>query len=802
MKNSNSKSTSFVKSFFQKRLFSIWRAFHCLIFVCFVLSLVIFRGKIHLDSDLFNLLPENASAESVKKADKKMTAMTSQNAFILVSDKDFAQAKKSAEQVYNGLLSSDYYDSVVLYNDAFSMSEVTDFLFKYRWNFLDADKFSDKNFTDDFALNALSKAYGGITMLPLDNLEQDPFLLTEYNLQNYLDAVQKSGTAMSLKDGVLAREKDGIWYVMIRVVFSKKGAKLASKQNGVTKIYEVCNALKTDSTDFVFSGTPFHSHESSTSSSREISIIGTVSLLVAVLILLFVFRSAKPLFYSLFAITLSVAAAFFATLWVFGKMHVITLVFGTSLIGSCIDYTLHYFVNWAGNKTVADGNQIREKLFPSLSMAIISTGICFALLLFAPFAILKQMAFFCLTGLLSSYLTTIAVFPKIKMPLKSREICGVKAFSKISGAVQKRRIGRTVIVLIFAFSSILLFVNFKNVGIKNNLLSLYKMKGKLLQDEITASGVIQYNPSGWFIISGNSEQDVLENEENFRRVYEDKFGTQGNYLCTTLFVPSKINQRISRFVGASLLKNAKYQFENLGYSVPEARKLARDLQDSFENSDDDLVSFEDGTVPKFLEDAVKSVWLGNIDGKYYSVLLPSDPYNYDEKSILAEATPDVYFINKTVQISWNLDNLTAMMLKFFALAFVIILIMLKFFYSWKQTLKILSVPLLVILVVASVFATLGIHLEFFSVTGLILVFGLGLDYIIYMTEAEKAPADCENGLENFATMLSFLTTIISFGALALSRFQPVHLMGLSIFTGLSTAYVVSFFYGREKNEKK
>ena len=101
-------------------------------------------------------------------------------------------------------------------------------------------------------------------------------------------------------------------------------------------------------------------------------------------------------------------------------------------------------------------------------------------------------------------------------------------------------------------------------------------------------------------------------------------------------------------------------------------------------------------------------------------------------------------------------------------------------------------------------------MEFFSVTGLILVFGLGLDYIIYMMENEKKEAGNnslvqskeQKTLEPFATMVSFVTTIISFGALALSSFKPVHLIGLSIFIGLATAYVSSFFYGRLGEEGK
>ena len=112
-------------------------------------------------------------------------------------------------------------------------------------------------------------------------------------------------------------------------------------------------------------------------------------------------------------------------------------------------------------------------------------------------------------------------------------------------------------------------------------------------------------------------------------------------------------------------------------------------------------------------------------------------------------------------------------------------------------------PILIILVTVAIYAAFKINIEFFSVTGLILVFGLGLDYIIYMIENEKksrkVQLKSQNAIEPFATMLSFVTTVISFGALALSSFQPVHLIGLAIFVGLTTAYISSFFYARIKN---
>lgn len=800
----------------QKKLFTIWCVYHIAVLFLFLLSLIIFRGKIGIDSDLFNLVPKSISMASVKKADEKMMSVTSQNVFVLVANEDFSEAKRLAESVYGELKDSNNFDSISLYNDVSAMSEITDFLYEYRSYLIDektADRIlaSDKG-AMDFAMEALSKAYGGFTMLPLDSIDSDPFLLTEYHLQNYLGAVQNAGTAMSVKDGVLASKYEGKWYVMIRGILSSAGAKLASKNNAITEIYSVCNSItaEADGTTFVFSGTPFHSHESSTSASREISIIATVSMLAVIILLIFIFRSVKPLVFSVASILISIGIAVLATLTVFHKMHVITLVFGTSLIGSCIDYSLHFFTHWAGNNEVKSSVEIRKHIFSSLLMAIVSTGICFAILLFAPFSILKQMSLFCLTGLVSSFLTTVAVYPYIKLPAERGNVRFTKSFAKIVSKLERKWVGRTVIIILFVFSILSIAIFHKNVKIKNNLLTLYDMKGQLLQNEITASQVIQYTPGGWYIISGETEEEVLLNEEKLRHEFEELTGGEIGYVSTSSFVPSKAVQEKSRRAYKKLLQFAPEQFKALGFDDLENFDALMALVADCEESENKYVSFEAGNVPQFIESAISSAWLGKVDGKYFTVMLPTKVTDYKNYRTLASSDENIYFISKSQDISIDLDNLTKMIFKFFIVAYILMFIMLRFFYSMKQSLKIISVPLLIIMVVVSVFAVSKIDMEFFSVTGLILVFGLGLDYIIYMMENEKKVAESERSdfieatavLEPFATMVSFVTTIISFGALALSSFKPVHLIGLSIFIGLFTAYISSFFYGRIGREKE
>ena len=66
-----------------------------------------------------------------------------------------------------------------------------------------------------------------------------------------------------------------------------------------------------------------------------------------------------------------------------------------------------------------------------------------------------------------------------------------------------------------------------------------------------------------------------------------------------------------------------------------------------------------------------------------------------------------------------------------------------------------------------------------------MVFGLGLDYIIYTVESG---GDAVNSL---AVLLSFATTALSFGAIALSSFMPVHIFGTVVFFGLVAAWAAA-----------
>jgi predicted exporter len=344
--------------------------------------------------------------------------------------------------------------------------------------------------------------------------------------------------------------------------------------------------------------------------------------------------------------------------------------------------------------------------------------------------------------------------------------------------------GRFLLFIIMGISLVLLFVHRDRVRIENDIAGLYTMSGFLAESEKTAARVLNHGSAGWyFIIRGNDPQETLEHEELLRIRLEDEIsrGNLGSYLAASVFIPSVRTQKKNYAAAEKLLPLAARQFSYLGFPPEQAELFVLDFTLSR-----DKYLLPGDRLPGYLEEILDNLWIGEIGGQYYSCVLPLHAGGEAGFRAIAEDLDFVFFINKVKDIGRDLDYLTRIMLLLFLTAYVIVAVVVRVFYSWAQTIRICAIPFLLVMVTAAVLACLGISLGFFSAAGLILTFGLGLDYMFYLAGSGK---DSGQGLTILAIVLSFATTALSFGALALSGFMPVHIFGLTVVTGLSTAFI-------------
>ena len=723
-----------------------------LVLLACLLLVGICRG-VHLDTSFFSLFPEYSNLAEVEK---RIARNSASSVFILAEGADFSTARRGAQAFYDTFQNSFVFKNLSLYQDEDSMEVLKTFLFEHRYQLLDDETLSrlENGNADAVSQEALAQVYSPFSFADLSLLDKDPFLLTAKNIRKY--ASQGTGN-LFLKEGVLAAESDGLWYVLIRGRVTDDALSFSGR-NGIGKMYEQLLQLENSNpgVSYICSGVPFHSYESSSKAMKEISWITGVSLALVALILLIAFRTLLPMLVSVVNIGISLLAGFAVTLILYGKIHALALVFGTTLIGVSIDYSIHYFLN-------------RDKIFRSLTVNCISTEISWCLLMLAPFPLLRQVALFSAAGLACSYFIVRLIYPvlpDIRQSDKSHQPCRAHIV-RLTG----------ILVMIVCLVAPALC----GIRIKNSIRGMYTMSGKLLEWEKKAGTVMNLGSSGeYFIVAGTDQQELLVREERLAAELEKavKNGSIGAFSRVTAFVPSEARQKRSYQAAGALLPCSRPQLEALGFGSSARRQFEQE----YRNNIDNFVTID--TVPPYIKENIEALFLGNVGGTWYSVVFPLQVKDGSALSSLADGKT-VFFLSKIKDIEKELDHLTRTALLFVLISYFLVFSLLCLVYR-RRALRIVLVPASVILGTLSFVSVSSGGVDLFACSGIVMIFGLGLDYLVYGLEGKSGKA----------TLLSFITTEISFGALALSSFVPAHVFGLTVCAGLALAYLLSLSVDR------
>ena len=368
----------------------LWVLVHSAIplFLLFSLFLI---GPISVNTSLFDILPQSRQTRAVMEADTILRERSGREVVILATAHSFEDAKAGATLLYEEFANFPEVEAISFYFDPAVIAEFNQFLFDYRFVIAGSDTLAllENDMAEEIAHDALASAFGAFTFFSLDNIENDPFLLAERRMMDFLSSFLLAG-AMTIRSDVLAAEKDGAWHVMLRATLAPGAVSMRADRNVVRQIHATTLSIKEaiPGLEFYFSGVPFHSYESSSNAQREISLISSVTFLLILFLFLYVFRSPVPVMSSIAAIVVSLGMATGTALLVFREIHIITFVFGTTLIGTCVDYSVHFFVHWKGNPSAKNGTEIRSRVIKNITMSFVSTQICFIVFLY-PFIMAK-----------------------------------------------------------------------------------------------------------------------------------------------------------------------------------------------------------------------------------------------------------------------------------------------------------------------------------------------------------------------------------------------------------------------------
>lgn len=765
---------------------ALWIA---LIFVLTALSLHTLKNGYRFDTNIMALLPQEEQSETLAKVQQVITQGRDQELVILIGSNDANSPKEqtlsAAKRAYTALMGSQLFSRIdgpqVHTRDTQNNSAISSRSFNFL-SHASRQALTDKD--SDLAQKALTKLFspaGGIG----NNLLSDPLGLFQQWQLSLLD-----NQPLTIEDEWLTLNRDDGHFRFIGLEL-KNSAFHPDYQQQVKNLIDHLRQQLNGDLELLSSGLIVHATHGAEQAKREISTIGLGSLLAITTILLIVFRGAMPIVYIFLPLVIGALFSFSICLLIFERIHLITLAFGTSLIGIAIDYSLHYVCAQRESKT----STTLPRIFSGLLLALISSVTAYIAQAAAPFPGLRQMAVFAALGLIGAWLTVVLVLPNIIKPSPTKGIEQVYA-SLIAAAVQRWSNiagGKTkylVAVIVMGVAGLA-----TQVVMNDDLRALQTSPQHLIDNDIRISKLLSAESIGsYFVVRADSVQALLEKEEQLSdqlQILKSEMFIHG-YIASSQFIPSITRQTKNH----QLLRQKVYADGGTLSTMLRPTgmtQLEQAIRDEFKNYNFTPLTFEQW-FDSSASQAIQNHWLGEIDGGYYSVVTlvgRIDVHASQKLASTAERDENIMFIDRPQSISRVLQNYRENLFGLLILAYALVTSLLLLRYR-TAALDVIASPFIASLTVLAYLAISSNPLTVFHCLALLLVLGIGLDAAIFLKETQASPYTW------LAVSLSSFTTLLAFGLLSFSQTPVLHFFGQTVAIGISAIWITAPFFCNPK----
>lgn len=739
----------------------------------------VLQDKLPIETNILKLLPNDEQDKVAIKAYQQLAEQLNNRVIFVIKGEDKDNLVDAAisfkDQVSTLALFSQFESSI----DPQQQQAWSQFYFPYRAQLLTAaDKQQLLNAPDTRITDVIQQLYNPFSGVSGKELSADPFLL----FRSYLSAFNPSKQNFSLYNNHLFAEVDGENYLVIQA--SLKGdAYDMQLQQLYPALAQIEQQVQVQfHVKLLHTGSYFYAVYGTDSAKQEVSTIGVGSLIGVILLFLLVYRSALPIVLAMFSIGCGLLVALLVTLLVFGQVHLFSLVFGASLIGVSIDYAFHFLTERLAAHNRWNANSALKHIFNAITLGLITSLIGYLGLLVAPFPGLQQLSLFSIVGLLSAYLTVVLCYPSLAKSASERTPPPLVLLQRWLHCWQNPKL-RFVLPCLFAVLGLL---GLTQLHFDDDIHQLQAMPSDLKEQEQAIKEVMGMgNTQQLVLLRAPSEQQLLHRLEQVTEQFHD---WQAQEIIGSV-------QSISDSVPSLQTQKANYQlmkqlYQEQGPVLTEQLGLKQVISLT--------QPFKPLTVNAYLDSPVSAnldfLWLGEVDGSYASIIMLADINNPVEHPNLVQdyinQQADIRVLDKAGEISSLFSHYRIFITEMLIAAYLLILLLLIWRYRIKLAIKVVIPPLIAGLVALSVTVLLAIPITIFNLLALLLVLGIGIDYTLFFAEKDKQVSGKNTFL---AITLSAITTVLSFGLLALSETQAIHGFGITVLTGIITAWLLAPF---------
>ena len=757
----------------QNKLVKIFRILFVLILV--TLGVLVSFKPAHTETNILKAIFSSKSDNLLIDLSSRFSAKIN----IIVESNDFEKAEEVSKTFYAKI------DKTKMKSSDANITEIIEEYEKYHNNLLSNQtrKYLINKQYDKVEENAYEALYNPV-IPPVGSIEDDPFLL----LTDFVMNLNKNSQAPSNFTPIQLNDK---YYSLIMLDVDKELALSPTVLNKeVKKLVDLQKEFSKNGTKVYLTGAPIHSYFASSHSIFEINLICILSTLFVIGLVFWYFGSLFPLIPIGLSIGLGIYAGYCMTALVFRNIHILTFVFSTTLIGVCVDYSLHYFVALKEGKT---GTEVIKDIFKSLTVSLITTVSAFLILLFADFILLRQISIFTITGLVTVYGIVVLWYPLLEKiglnykPDNTNSLDARQNFSLLGRESERgvelnkynmnsllsrifnahetvhasKHLGifaskpRLTAQLLSCLIAILLIIGLFHTHFDDNIKNMYTPPKALLKAEKIFTEIAGTNgDTSIFVVKGNNLEELLQKEEEIADILN---GTE--YQALSKYVPSEKRQKSNQTLRKELYRAKLNDFAIFLPTQKRLQLISQNYGNNFLSASNDF-------------EFIKKNFL--ID-KNTSIMVVSS-YN-------GEKIDGVRIINFQKDISAQIKHCRRVCLGLLIPIFGLLYLLLTKIYDKKSGLKILLPSICAVALVFGILGLFGCPINLFHLLAIFLIIGFGLDYSVFrFTNPEKA---------GDSVFLSCITTVFSFALLAFAGFKLISSLGTVLALGLLSSYIFS-----------